>query len=187
MHDKTELLNTVSVLKTIHLKPMLTLLYSEFYVWKSIITLKLFKGNISFIIYDEWLSKATVSQKFRSSFKTNIQNKAIYWTSGHVFCYIILSQYICFFLFSMFHCSSGCFFCNAMITVTYQCSNGSLLTKNEPLKSRINWGSVCFLYLRGKMLQERLYGQLNQVPHLDFSFEIFCLEPSMYLRTPYSM
>lgn len=101
MYDKTELLNTVSVLKTIPLKPILTLLHSEFYVWKSIITLKLFKGNISFIIYDEWLSNATVSQKFRSSLETNIQNKEIYWKSEHVLCYIIRSQYICFFLFTV--------------------------------------------------------------------------------------
>lgn len=152
MYDKTELLNTVSVLKSIPLKPILTLLHSEFYVWKSVITLKLFKGNISFIIYDEWLSNATVSQKFRSSFETNIENKEIYWKSEHVLCYIIGSQYICFFLFSMFHCSSGCFFSNAVITVNYQHSNSSLLPKNEPLKIKINWRSVSFPYLRGKMI-----------------------------------
>lgn len=184
MCDKTELLNTVSVLKTTRLKPTLTLLHSKIYVWKSIITLKACKGSISFIIYDEWLSNVNISQKFRSFSKTNIQTKAIYWTSGHVLCYNILSQYVRFSLFSMFHHSSGCFFCNALITVTYWCSNVSLLTKNEPLKSRINWGSGFFLYLKGKMLQERRYGQLDQVHHLDFSFEIFCPEPSVYLSTP---
>lgn len=170
--------------QTIHLKPTLTLLYSEFYELKSIITRKLCKGNFFFIIYDEWLSNVTKSQKFRPSFKTNIQTKAINWTSGHVFCYIILSQYVCFFLFSMFHHSSGCFVCNAMIAVTYQSGNGSFLTMNEPLKSRLNWRPVCFLYLKGKMLQGRLCGQIDQVHLLDFSLKIFCLEHSIYLRTP---
>lgn len=117
MYNKTELLNTVSARKIIHLKPTLTLLHNEFYVWKSIITLKLCKGNISFIIYDEWLSNVTISLKFRSSFKTNIQTKAIYWTSGCVFCYIVLSQYV-YFSFSVCFCNSGCFFCSAVITVT---------------------------------------------------------------------
>lgn len=89
-----------------------------------------------------------------------------------------------FFLFSMFHHSSGCFVCNAMIAVTYQCGNGSFLTMNEPLKSRLNWRPVCFLYLKGKMLQGRLCGQMDQVHLLDFSLKIFCLEHSIYLRTP---
>lgn len=152
--DKTELLSMVSVLEIILLKPTLTLLHRESHIWKFIISLELCNRNISCITHDDWFLNVTISQKFRFSFKTNIQTKAIYWTSGICSAKTASLNMFGFSLSVRSAVVLDASFVMLWLLSLVLFSNVSLHMENESLINRLIWGFVCFLYLKDKILQE---------------------------------